>query len=104
MSKLLKINVLCIVISMLINIFPDIVGAEDYLWGNRNSSEMFNVDDYITSAEEIDNDNENDYVEPYKQFLIKYIDNFLLKLIQSNILKILKKITKILLIFNKTTN
>ena len=32
MSKLLKINVLCIVISMLINIFPDIVGAEDYLW------------------------------------------------------------------------
>ena len=75
MSKLLKINVLCIVISMLINIFPDIVGAEDYLWGNMNSSEMFNVDDYITSAEEIDNDNENDYVEPYKQFLIKYIDN-----------------------------
>ena len=75
MSKLLKINVLCIVISMLINIFPDIVGAEDYLWGNRNSSEMFNVDDYITSAEEIDNDNENDYVEPYKQFLIKYIDS-----------------------------
>ena len=75
MSKLLKINVLCIVISMLLNIFPDIVGAEDYLWGNRNSSEMFNVDDYITSAEEIDNDNENDYVEPYKQFLIKYIDS-----------------------------
>ena len=36
---------------------------------------MFNVDDYITSAEEIDNDNENDYVEPYKQFLIKYIDS-----------------------------
>ncbi|NDO18108.1 S8 family serine peptidase [Lachnospiraceae bacterium MD329] len=73
MRKLLQINAICVVISMLINIFPCVVGAESSLWKNMNGLEIFNLDDSAALQEEINN--ENNYVEPCVQLIVRYINS-----------------------------